>query len=86
MLRRWVKEQCRGLTTPHIRVQDAPEFLLPLPPKEVQEAIVIYLGNLRADVDELTTLHTETAAALDALLPTVLDRAFNGGLLPASYT
>lgn len=27
-----VLEHSRGLTTPHIRVQDAPEFLLPLPP------------------------------------------------------
>lgn len=75
-----VKDQCRGLTTPHIRVQDAPELLLPLPPREVQRAIVIYLRNLRAEVDELTALHTETGAALDTLLPAVLNRAFNGGL------
>ena len=27
-----VEDTCRGLTTPHIRVQDAPNFLLPLPP------------------------------------------------------
>jgi type I restriction enzyme S subunit len=75
-----VRDQCRGLTTPHIRVQDSAEFLVPLPPKKEQKEIVRYLRSLRTDVDDLTALHSETAAALDALLPTVLDRAFKGEL------
>jgi type I restriction enzyme S subunit len=75
-----VTERCRGLTTPHVRVQDAPEFLLPLPPKEEQREIVTYLGKLRTYIDELKTLNSERSAALDALLPAILDRAFKGEL------
>ena len=64
----------------HVRVQDAPEFLLPLPPKEEQREIVAYLGKLRTHVDGLKTLNSETSAALDALLPAILHRAFKGEL------
>jgi hypothetical protein len=35
---------------------------------------------VRAEVDALKRLQTETAAELEALVPSVLDRAFNGGL------
>ena len=35
---------------------------------------------LRAEVDALKRLQAETAAALDALLPSILDRAFKGEL------
>lgn len=71
-----VEEQSRGLTTPHIRVQDAPNFLLPLPPMDEQRCIVAELDTLQVQVEALKRLQGETAAALDALIPTVLDRAF----------
>jgi hypothetical protein len=35
---------------------------------------------LEAEVDALKRLQAETAAKLDALLPTILDRAFKGEL------
>jgi type I restriction enzyme S subunit len=75
-----VKEHCRGLTTPHIRVQDAPNFLLPLPPKNEQIEIVRALAELRTEVTALSELQSETAAELDALLPSILDHAFRGEL------
>ena len=65
---------------PHIRVQDAPQFLVPLPPIEVQRRIVAYLHGLQAKVDHLKTLQEQTLAELDALLPSILDRAFKGEL------
>jgi type I restriction enzyme S subunit len=41
---------------------------------------VAYLDNLHAKVDALKRPLAETAAELDALLPSILDRAFKGEL------
>ena len=41
---------------------------------------VKFLDNLQAKVDQLKTLQAQTAAELDALLPSILDRAFRGEL------
>jgi type I restriction enzyme, S subunit len=51
-----------------------------LPSHSEQQLIVAYLDDLQAKVDSLKQLQTETAAELDALLPSVLDRAFKGKL------
>lgn len=51
-----------------------------LPPVEEQRGIVAYLDGLQAQVDELTALQDATQTQLDALLPSVLDRAFQGEL------
>lgn len=50
------------------------------PPLLEQQRIVAYLDELQAKVDSLKKLQAETAAELDALLPSVLDRAFKGNL------
>jgi hypothetical protein len=42
------------------------------------------LDALQATVDALKRAQTETAAQLDALLPSILDRAFAGVLLTAA--
>ncbi len=75
-----VTDVCRGLTTPHIRVKDAPNFALPLPPMTAQRRIVDYLDGLQAKVDQLKALQAKTATELDALLPSILDKAFKGEL------
>ena len=46
------------------------------PPLPEQRRIVAYLDGLQAQVDALKKLQSETAAELDALLPSILDRAF----------
>jgi type I restriction enzyme S subunit len=56
------------------------QFLVPLPPLPEQRHIVAYLDNLQAKVDALKRLQAETAAELDALLPSILDKAFKGEL------
>jgi type I restriction enzyme, S subunit len=76
-----VDEKCRGLTTPHIRVQDAPRFALPLPPIDDQHRIVAQLGSLKLEVEALRCLQSEATSDFDALLPAILDRAFKGELL-----
>jgi type I restriction enzyme, S subunit len=60
------------------------QILSPLPvPKlrlDEQRRVVAELGDLQAKVDELKRLQSETAAELDALLPSILDKAFKGAL------
>jgi type I restriction enzyme, S subunit len=70
----------RGQTHQHIRVGDAPYFLLPLPPMEQQVKIVSELDALQSKLDSVKALQTETAAELDAMLPAILDKAFKGEL------
>ncbi|MHB1304417.1 MAG: restriction endonuclease subunit S [Acidiphilium sp.] len=70
----------RGQTHPHIRVGDAPHFLLPLPPMEQQVKIVAGLDALQSKLDSVRALQAETATELDAMLPAILDKAFKGGL------
>jgi len=53
---------------------------LPVPPPQDQRRIVAYLDNLQTKVDALKRLQAETAAELDALLPSILDKAFRGEL------
>jgi type I restriction enzyme S subunit len=53
---------------------------VPLPSLEVQRGTITYLDNLQAKVDSLARLQAETAAELEALLPSMLDRAFKGKL------
>lgn len=53
---------------------------LKLPPLEKQHRIVAYLDGVQAMVDRLKALQEETAAELDALLPSILDKAFKGEL------
>ena len=42
--------------------------------------IVAYLDGLQAKVNALRELQSQSQEELDALLPSVLDRAFKGGL------
>ena len=53
---------------------------VPVPPLAEQRRIVAELDTLQAEVDALKRLQAETAAELDALLPSILDRAFKGEL------
>jgi type I restriction enzyme S subunit len=45
-----------------------------------QRRIVARLDALQAKVDELKRLQAETQKVLDALMPSILDRAFKGEL------
>ena len=51
-----------------------------LPPLPEQRRIVTYLDDLQAKVDAIKALQAKTAAELDALLPSILDKAFKGEL------
>jgi type I restriction enzyme S subunit len=59
---------------------DAKSFVVPVPPLSQQVRIVAELDAAQAEVDKLKRLQAETAAELDALLPSLLDRGFRGEL------
>jgi type I restriction enzyme S subunit len=59
---------------------NAKSFQVSVPPLSEQRRIVAELDALQAQVDALKKLQAETAAELDALLPSILDKAFKGEL------
>lgn len=69
-----------GTSVPQINKGDLAPLALPIPPLAQQRRMVAYLDDLKARVDALKRLQAETAAELDALLPSVLQRAFKGEL------
>jgi type I restriction enzyme S subunit len=70
-------------STHDTRKLETPKLLntrVPVPPLSEQRRIVAYLDGLQSQMEALDRLQTETTAELDALLPSILDRAFNGEL------
>jgi type I restriction enzyme S subunit len=70
----------KGAAHPHVNLKDTREFGVPVPPLPEQRRIVSELDALHAEVDALKCFQAETAAELDALLPSILDKAFKGEL------
>lgn len=54
--------------------------MISVPPISEQRRIVAYLDNLQSKIDELKRLQAETEAEINALLPSILDKAFKGEL------
>lgn len=59
---------------------DIKDVHIVIPPRHEQRRIVAELKALQSEVDALKGLQTETATDLNALLPSILDRAFKGEL------
>lgn len=64
----------------NINSQKLQTLPIALPDIEEQNRIVAYLDNLRSKADRLQRLRETTQKELDALLPSILDRAFKGEL------
>ena len=71
---------CRGSSRTFFTQKILFRLQVPLPPTDQQRRIVAYLDKLQAKVDALKKLQAETAAELDALMPSILDKAFRGEL------
>ena len=69
-----------GTSVPQINKSDIEPLRISVPPIEEQHRIVAYLDGVQAKVDQLKALQEKTAAELDALLPSILDKAFKGEL------
>ncbi len=65
---------------PNISLGDLRNIVLRLPSLDEQRRVVAYLDDLQVKVGALKHLQAETAAELDAMLPSILDRAFKGEL------
>ncbi len=72
---------CKGSASPHLNIGTLRKFTFRLPSFPEQQCIVAYLDDLHAKVDALKQLQAETQAELDALMPSVLDKAFRGELV-----
>ncbi len=66
---------------PNISLGDVRNLKIPLPTISEQQQIVTQLDVLQAKVDAIKKLQFETSVELDALLPSILDRAFKGELV-----
>jgi type I restriction enzyme S subunit len=73
----WQREKISFRLT-ELNLNDLRKVPIPIPLFSEQRRIVAELNALQAEVDALKRLQGETAAELDALLPSILDRAFNG--------
>ena len=77
---RIILDEARGSTFPNLPGGKLKVFPIPVPSLDEQRRIVAYLDDLQAQADELAALQDDTQAELDALLPSLLDRAFRGEL------
>ncbi len=75
----WKREKISFRLT-ELNLNDLRKVPVPVPPFPEQRRIVSELEALQSAVDTLKRLQAETAAELDALLPSILDRAFKGNL------
>jgi type I restriction enzyme S subunit len=69
-----------GQGKPGLNLNNIRSIKLPFPPISEQRRTAAYLNGLQAKVDRLKALQAQTRAELDALLPSILDRAFKGEL------
>jgi len=78
--RQQVLEGMKGTTSHHVNIRHLKRVKINVPNLPEQHRIVAHLDALQAQVDELKALQDATQAELDALLPSVLHRAFRGEL------
>ncbi len=81
--RDYIGRNAKGTSPSMKKISQGTVMDIPFPsdlPLQEQRGIVAYLDGLQAKMDSLKRLQAETAIELDALLPSVLDRAFKGRL------
>jgi type I restriction enzyme S subunit len=67
-------------TMKNISKEKVLSLLIPTRNIDEQHRIVAYLDDLQSKVNSLKQLQSEITAELDALLPSILDKAFKGEL------
>lgn len=79
-LKEYSKEGTRGVGNQNLVLKFIREFPVPVPPLEEQRRIVSYIDELQFKIEALRRAQAESAAELDALFPSILDKAFKGEL------
>ena len=75
-----ITDTMKGTGQPNVNGKKLANIHVPIAPPEDQRRIVAYLDGLQSKVDALKRLQAATAVELNAVLPSVLDRAFKGEL------
>jgi type I restriction enzyme, S subunit len=70
----------KGSASPHLNIGALKKFSIRLPSLSEQEHIAAELDSLQVHIDAIKNIQAETAGELDALLPSILDKAFKGEL------
>ncbi|BBO74546.1 hypothetical protein DSCW_19630 [Desulfosarcina widdelii] len=70
----------RGFSQGNLNLTFIRQFVIPFPPIEEQQRIVDALDELQNKIDALKILQAKSAVELDAMLPSILDKAFKGEL------
>ncbi len=75
-----IRQQANQAAQPVVSQKKINPLPIPVPPNIEQVRIVSELKQLQSSIDSLTDLQDETSKELDAVLPSVLDKAFKGEL------
>lgn len=75
------EEATRSTGVPDLGIKKIREFHMPLPQISEQRDIIAYLDGLQAKISDFKRLQSETAAELDAMLPSILNKGFEGSLI-----
>ncbi|KAA3658334.1 MAG: hypothetical protein DWQ04_25415, partial [Chloroflexi bacterium] len=75
-----ILSRLKGSASPHLNIKALRKFILIVPSLKTQKEIVEQLDVISSKIDALNNLQTFTQSELDALLPSILDKAFKGGL------
>lgn len=67
-------------TVPGFKKADVEDLSIPVLARTEQRDIVSYLADVQSRIDSLKQLQAKTSTELDALLPSILDKAFKGEL------
>ena len=73
-----LRQQANQAAQPVVSQKKINPLPIPLPPLLEQRRVVAELAALQSQIDALQKLHIQTAAEIDALLPSILDKAFRG--------
>ena len=82
-VRDYISRSAKGTSPTMKKISQGIVMNIPFPiglPLIEQRRIVVYLDNLQAKVDTLKRLQSDTEVELNALLPSILDKAFKGEL------
>lgn len=75
-----ITDKKTGTGQPNLNGSKLERLNVPVPPQDEQSQIVAKLATLQAEVDTLKRLQAETAVEINALTPSILDKAFKGEL------
>ncbi len=80
--RKYIESQVSGTSSTMPKISQPKLAAMPvnIPPLPEQRRIITYLNDLQAKVDLLKRLQAETQKELNALIPSILDKAFKGEL------